>query len=44
MKDTILVKIPNELKEYIKKRAKEEYTTMTHYIIMLIKKDMETRK
>lgn len=44
MKDTILVKLPDELKKYVKKRAKEEYTTMTHYIVMLIKKDMEAKK
>lgn len=44
MKETILITVPKELKEHVKKRAKEEYTTMTHYILMLIKKDMETRK
>jgi len=31
--------IPEDLYEYLKKRAKEEYTNMTQYIIKLIVKD-----
>jgi len=31
--------IPEELKEYIRKRSKDEYCSMTQYIIRLILKD-----
>lgn len=41
MNDTMFMKIPKDLKEYIRIEAKKQHTSMAHYIVMLIMKDKE---
>lgn len=38
---SLYMEIPSEYKKYLKKKAIDEDTTMTNYVIRLIKKDME---
>jgi predicted DNA-binding protein len=42
--DKMMILLPTEMKEEVKKIAKEQYKTVSNYVRDLIVKDMEERK